>query len=336
MDTIQFRAPDDLHVHLRQGDAMPGYARRVGESFARALIMPNLIPPVTTPDDVAKYDRLIRDAAPGLETLMTFKLMPGMRASQITALKLEGVIAGKYYPEGVTTNAEDGIRGTDDLYPILEYMEEEDLVLCIHGETPEAPVLERETDFLGQLEDMATQFPRLRMVFEHVSSADAVRSVIELPATVSATVTVHHLLFTLEDMMANGLNPHLYCKPVVKSEADRLAIEKVVLEGRSEFFFGSDSAPHPIESKTRSPASAGVYSAPVALPLLIDFFDRNGAIDKLEDFTSRFGAEFYRVPLNEETVEWERTSWKVPDTVDGVIPLCAGQELGWAKKDAAG
>ena len=321
-----------MHVHLRQGPPMDHYARRIGDSFGRVLVMPNLLPPVVTPESVERYADAIHRAAPALKTLMTFKLMPGMGSSEIRALKAAGAIAGKYYPEGVTTNAEDGIRGTDELYPIVEHLEAEELVLCIHGETPDAPVLDRERAFLPQLEEMARTFPRLRMVFEHVSTADAVDLVDRLPDTVAATVTVHHMLFTLEDMMASGLDPHLYCKPLVKTEADRAAILRVVLEGNRKFFFGSDSAPHPVEAKTGGLAAAGVYSAPVAFPMLIEFFESREALDRLEDFTSRFGAEFYGIERNTDVVEWVKEAWVVPATVDGVVPLMAGKTVAWKKK----
>jgi dihydroorotase len=311
---------------------MAHYARRIGDSFGRILVMPNLLPPITTPESVTRYADAIQHAAPGLKTLMTFKLMPGMGPSEIKALKGAGAIAGKYYPEGVTTNAEDGIRGTRELYPILEHLEAEDLVLCIHGETPDAPVLDRERAFLPQLEEMADRFPRLRMVFEHVSSAEAVDLVDRLPSTVAATVTAHHMLFTLEDMMASGLDPHLYCKPLVKTEADRAAIERVVLEGHPKFFFGSDSAPHPVEAKTGPRAAAGVYSAPVAFAMLIEFFESREALDRLESFTSCFGAEFYRIERNSGVVEWRRAAWEVPATLDGVVPLMAGKTVAWQKK----
>ncbi len=332
--SVTIRTPDDMHVHLRQWPEAGEYTRRIADSFARGVVMPNLLPPVCTAEGLETYRDHIRSAAPGFEPLMTFKLLPGMKADRVAALKAAGAVAGKYYPEGVTTNAEDGIRTSSELYPILEAMEEYELILCVHGEDPSAPVLERERAFLPQYEEIASRFPRLKSVFEHVSTREAVDMVKNLPETIAATVTVHHLLFTLEDMMANGLFPQLYCKPVVKTEGDRQAIEKVVLEGNPRFFFGSDSAPHPASAKKNPPLAAGVYSAPVAMPLLIDFFDSRHALERLEDFTSRFGAVFYGLPLNSTNTEWLKTPWKVPGTVDGVIPLCAGREVSWQKKAA--
>ena len=313
---------------------MADYARRVGSSFARAVVMPNLAPPVSTAETLLSYRKEIQKAAPGFEPLMTFKLLPGMTTEMVTALKDAGAIAGKYYPEGVTTNSEDGIRNTSELYPILEAMEEAHLVLCIHGEAPGEPVLEGERAFLPQFEEMIARFPRLRMVFEHVSTAEGVALVESLPETVAATVTVHHLLFTFEDMMASGLDPHLYCKPIVKTENDRREIERVVLEKNPKFFFGSDSAPHPAAAKTTAPIAAGVYSAPAAMPLLIDFFDTHDALDRLEDFTSRFGPEFYSLSLNRGNSVWVNVPQVLPGVVDGAIPLWAGKKLLWIKKAA--
>ena len=332
--SITIRAPDDMHVHLRQKPALAEYARRVSSIFARAVVMPNLVPPISTPETLNSYRQEILKAAPGFEPLMTFKLLPGMTAETVTALKGAGAVAGKYYPEGVTTNSEDGIRDTGELYPVLEAMEEAGLVLCMHGEEPGAPVLDRERAFLPQLEEMTARFPRLRMVFEHVSTADGVALVENLPENIAATVTVHHLLFTLEDMMASGLDPHLYCKPIVKTENDRREIGRVVLEKNRKFFFGSDSAPHPVAAKTTAPAAAGVYSAPVAMPLLIDFFHSRDALDRLEDFTSRFGPEFYDLPLNREKSTWINEDWEVPGIIDGAVPLWAGKKLLWKKKAA--
>ncbi|MBN1687216.1 MAG: dihydroorotase [Spirochaetales bacterium] len=331
LERITIRPPDDMHVHLRQGRPMRRYARRISGSFARGVVMPNLIPPVSTEAGLIDYRNKIRKAAPGFEPLVTFKLSPGIAPGQVAALKNSGAVAGKYYPEGVTTNSEDGIRSADEVYPILEAMEGHGIVLCIHGEDPSAPVLEREGVFLSQLEELVRRFPRLNIVLEHVSTREAVKLVDSLPSTVAATVTVHHLLFTLEDMMASGFYPALYCKPVVKGAPDREAIQRTVLEGNPKFFFGSDSAPHPVSAKRNPPVAAGVYSSPVAMPLIIDFFDSHGALDKLEDFVSRFGAEFYSLPLNEGESVWFKESWTVPGVVDGAVPLCAGETLLWKK-----
>ncbi len=332
--TIAFRTPDDMHIHLRQGQALRRYARRVSRSFARGIVMPNLLPAITTPQDLLSYRNRIQRFTRGFTPLMTFKLVPGLNRHQIAGLRGAEAVAGKYYPEGVTTNSENSIRSTEKLFGVLESMEEEGLVLCVHAEDPEAPVLSREQRFLPLIEEIVKRFPGLRLVFEHVSTKDAVDLVNDLPQNVAATVTVHHLLFTLEDMMASGFIPGLYCKPVVKTASDREAIQQVVLEGHPKFFFGSDSAPHPVAAKSKAPVASGVYSAPVAIPLLIEFFDTRGAIAKLENFVSRFGAEFYGLPLNRGTSEWLNIDRQVPDIVDGALPLYAGKKVLWKKKAA--
>ncbi|MBT3274547.1 MAG: dihydroorotase [Spirochaetales bacterium] len=335
MQELVLRRPDDFHVHLRQGANLPAYARRVAADFARALVMPNLKPPVADAEALIRYRNEICSAAPDFQPLMTFKLLAGLSADKIKAMKTAGALAGKYYPEGVTTNAEDGIRGIDDLYPVLEVMEELDIVLCIHGETHDAPVLEREAAFLPQLDEMALKFPRLRMVFEHVSTREAVEMVRALPGNVAATVTVHHLLYTFEDMMASGLDASLYCKPLVKNDMDRMAIQEAVLGSEKKFFYGSDSAPHSVAAKQKTPAAAGVYSAPVSLPLLLEFFESHGALDLIEAFTSEFGADFYGITQNKTETVWEKVRWQAESEIDGAIPLGAGRQLEWRQKKRA-
>ena len=329
MDSIKIRKADDMHIHLRQGVEMRSYAQTVEKSVGRVLVMPNTLPPITTAGGLDAYRDQIRKAAPDLVPLMTFKLSVDLTAEMTRELKRAGAIAGKLYPEGVTTNSEDGIRDIADLYPIFAEMELTGLVLCIHGESPFAPVLEREAAFLPTLVDLSEKFPDLRIVFEHVSTRDAVELIAGLPGTVAATVTVHHLLFTLDDMLANGLNPHLYCKPLIKGEPDRAAIRRVVLEGNPRFFYGSDSAPHPQNAKEKPLSAAGVYSAPVALPLLLEFFESNGCIQQIEKFTSEYGADFYGLPLSSDYSTWVKKSWRVPGLVDGAVPLCSGGALSW-------
>ena len=336
MDAIRLLKADDMHVHLRQGDMLAHYAKTVEEQVGRALIMPNTTPPITDAQSLVLYRDLIKRAAPTLTPLMTFKLISTITTDDVEALKGAGAVAGKLYPEGVTTNSEDGVRDIEELYPVLTKMQSEDLVLCIHGETPDAPVFDRETAFLPVLMQLVGSFPQLRIVFEHVSTREAVRAVAELPERVAATVTVHHLLFTVDDMMANGLNPHLYCKPLVKKTKDRDAIQRVVLDGNPKFFFGSDSAPHPQETKESRLCAAGVYSAPVAMPLLLEFFESNGCIEQTEKFTSEYGSAFYGIPKAWEHTPWVRQPWKVPGLIDGVVPLCAGEELSWQKHSTAG
>jgi len=332
---LALRRPDDMHVHLRQGPELAGYVQDLAGPFARALVMPNTIPPITTPEELAGYRASILEAAApggrglGLTPLMTFKIRPGMDRERIRALKRAGAVAGKYYPQGVTTNSEDGIAASETVRETIAAMEAEGLVLCLHGEEPGAEALERERAFLPRLAELAESFPSLRIVLEHVSSAPGIEAVRALPDRVAATVTVHHLLYTLDDLLGGGLDPHLFCKPVVKSASDREAIQRVVLEGNRRFFFGSDSAPHLRKAKEGSRAAAGVYSMPVSLPLLAAFFDERDSLGLLEPFVSRFGAEFYGLPLNEGSLRLQREAWRVPEVVHGVVPLAAGRELSW-------
>lgn len=329
MTSFTFRKPDDMHIHFRQGKMLDAYARTAAQSFARCLVMPNTMPPIATAEELSSYGRTITAAAPGFVPLLTFKVLGGRQAEQVSQLKAAGAVAGKLYPRGATTNAEDGVAVIEEAYPVFEAMQDESLVLCVHAEEPSAPVLERERAFLPALQRIVSRFPRLRLVVEHVSSADAVAFVQSMPETVAATVTVHHLLLTLDDLLGEKLAPHLFCKPVVKFDSDRSAICAAVLGGDSKFFFGSDSAPHPQASKESGAGAAGVYSAPTAVPLLIDFFESHGELRKLEAFTSGFGSAFYRLPVNDSRVTYEKSAWEVPASVDGAVPLWAGRMLAW-------
>jgi dihydroorotase len=259
-DSLEIALPDDFHAHLRQAPAMPGYARRHALSFGRALAMPNTVPPVASGPDLAAYRAAIREASGGaLEPLGCFKLLPGMAGEAARACAAAGAIAGKYYPAGSTTNAADGLSDPSEAEAALAAMEEEGLVLCVHAEEPSAPVLDREEAFIPVLESMLAGHPKLRVVVEHVSSATLLRFVLSAPPRLGATITAHHLLFTLDDLIGDGMAIHLYCKPVLKTARDRDALRDAVLRGEGKLFFGSDSAPHPRSAKQARRAAAGVY-----------------------------------------------------------------------------
>lgn len=389
LEIYHLRTPDDFHVHLRQGAAVAAYTQDLAAGFARALVMPNTLPPVATVEDLERYRSQIVEGlganTPHFQPLMSFKLAPRHDAQAVAALAIGGVKAGKLYPAGVTTNSEDGVRTIESIFPALEAMQEHDIVLCIHGEAPDAFCLDRETAFLSKLETIVTRFPSLRVVLEHLSTADAVRAVRDLPPRVAATITVHHLLLTLDDLIGGELRPHHFCKPVVKTPADRALLREVVLNGESKFFFGSDSAPHTREHKECDCGCAGLYTAPVSLPLLASFFEEhigtrglggrgavssyggsehagggngngggNGSgngngeaeagdgatvhstagkahcpawVEAMEAFVSRYGAEFYQLPLNTGHLRLERRPWTVPAEYHGVVPFYAGEEL---------
>lgn len=314
-----------MHLHVRQGDVLQAVVPQTARVFGRAIIMPNILPPVTTAERVEKYRARVEQAARphSFTPLMTFKIMPGMSPDTVGELKKAGVLAGKLYPEGATTNSEDGVADVKAIYPVLELMQQHDIVLSIHGEVPAAFSLDREAEFLPILLDIRRKFPRLRIVLEHLTSAAAVEAVQQLDG-VAGTITLHHLELTLDDLLGGELNPHFFCKPIVKRPADRAALQKAAMSGSPKFFFGSDSAPHPIHRKHAPAVRAGVFSAPVAFNGLLRFFLEHEAINKLEDFTSRFGAEFYGLPLNTQKIIAYRSDYIVPDDISGIVPYHAG------------
>jgi dihydroorotase len=327
--TISLPRPDDWHVHLRQGDALASYARTHSAAFGRILAMPNTTPPLVSPEDVLQYGKSAEEAAPGLEVLTAFRLMPRCSEEDVRALAAAGVPAGKYYPDGATTNSAGGLSDWRQIDGALAAMEETGLVLCLHGEAPSAPVLDREEAFLPVFREIRQAFPRLKMILEHVSSSAGVRIISESDGLTAATVTVQHLLFTLDDLLGGLLNPHLFCKPVVKFDEDRRAIRDRVLAGDSRFFFGSDSAPHLRESKESDCCPAGAYTAPMALPALVTWFEEEDALDCVEPFFCEFGRKFYNVPGNAGRIELERKPWTVPSISQGCVPLMAGEILPW-------
>lgn len=323
------RRPDDFHVHLRQDTDLGCYAREAGRVFARVLVMPNLVPPIVAGEDVARYRAAIVEAAPSLQPLMAFKLLPRHTPAQLEGLKKAGAVAGKVYPEGVTTNSEDGITDLRQIWPILPALEELGLVVCCHGEKPGVFSLDREERFLDEFAETVAKFPGVRFVLEHVSTAAAVEAITSLGPNAAATITLHHLEITLDDVIGGNLKPHLFCKPIAKRPHDREALREAAFSGSPKFFFGSDSAPHHKGKKECAAGCAGVYSMPVALEGLVDVFDRAGHLDRLEDFCARFGADFYGLPVNTGTVTLVREAWSVPDLVDGVVPYRAGERLPW-------
>jgi dihydroorotase len=329
---ISFSLPDDFHLHLRQGPPMEEYARLTAQAgFRRALIMPNTVPPVVDPAGLIAYrNEIERAAGSGFTPLMTFKLMPGMTAFQVQSLAEAGAVAGKYYPAGATTNSADGLTHWHLCADAMAEMERLGLVFSIHGEDPQAPALEREQRFLPEFREMVAAFPRLKMVFEHISSAEGAAMVAELPENIAATVTIHHLLLTQEDILGGGLNPHHFCRPLPKTAQDRQAIIDLVLSGSPKVFFGSDSAPHLREKKEGASGAAGIFTSPVVLPLLIRFFEEQNRLDLLESFLSVRGADFYGIERNNKKIEFVRESWIVPEEYAGVVPLMAGQRLDWS------
>ncbi|MCI5601808.1 MAG: dihydroorotase [Hallerella porci] len=333
MKTLTLPLPDDFHVHLRQGELLKNYAKTVAKEFGRILVMPNTVPPIASAENVRDYYAQIKSAAPQLDLLMTFKLNAKISADELVKMKEAGVVAGKYYPAGVTTNSEDGVSEFESIFPVVAEMEKLGLVLCIHGEEPSAFCLDREKEFIRRVEILAERFPKLRIVFEHLSTAAAVEAVKRLPANVAATITAHHLIHTLDDVIGGSLQPHHFCKPLPKRPEDRKALREAAFSGNPKFFFGSDSAPHAQSKKECCCGAAGVYSAPVAIPVLIQLFESANALDKLPNFIAGFGADFYGIPRPTKTVTYINSPWTVPANVDGAVPLFANQTLNWQRKE---
>jgi len=330
-DFFTMPKPDDFHVHLRQGPPLHLYARRHAACFGRAIVMPNTMPPIADVSSLARYREEIAGftSDSGFLPLMAFKLLPGMEAKTVDACVAAGAVAGKYYPAGATTNAADGPSSPEAVADALEAMEEADIVLSIHGEAPEAPSLEREKAFLGTVERIMDRWPRLRIVLEHLSTKESVDFVSSGPDRLGATITAHHLLFTIDDMLGSGLNPHLFCKPILKSAGDRAALREAAFSASPRFFFGSDSAPHERAAKESASAPGGVYSAPTAIPALVGLFESEGALAALATFAASNGARFYRLVPPSGTLRLRREAWSVPEMIDGVVPMCAGAVLAW-------
>lgn len=330
MTTLRIRRPDDMHVHLREGDMLNKVVGATANVFGRALVMPNTTKPILTARDVVRYREEILFATPvWFKPLMTIKLVPGTSPTDIVESMAVGAIAGKLYPEGVTTNSQDGVRDLKGMYPVFAAMEIESMVLSLHGESPSAFCLDREAAFLKDLVEIVQTFPKLRVVLEHITTADAVELVEFLPATVAATITVHHLYLTLDDVIGGMLNPHNFCKPIAKTPEDRGALIQAVLSGNPKFFLGTDSAPHDISKKHCASGCAGVYSAPVAMQVLPRLFENFEELPKLEAFTSEFGARFYNLPLNVGELVLVEEDWNVPETYAGIVPFKAGETLPW-------
>jgi dihydroorotase len=333
---MQIRFPDDFHVHFRQGIMLHGVVNYTAAQFKRAMVMPNTEPPIKNGNDVRRYyDEIVGSIAPsyqGFEPLMTFKIMPTTTVEDVESV-VGLVIAGKLYPDGVTTNSQGGVTDFRALYPVFSAMEKNGIVLSLHGEKPGEFCLDREAKFLTTLFQIVKDFPNLKIVLEHVSTKSAVEAVEQLPDTVAATITLHHLELTLDDIVGSFLQPHHFCKPIPKRYEDRDALLRAAFSGNSKFFFGSDSAPHLRERKECSEGCAGVFSAPVIIPSLIVLFEQHQHLDKLENFISVYGAQFYGLELNKGFLELVQEEWTVPSDCSGIVPYKAGKSLPWKVQD---
>ena len=339
MQSLTIRRPDDWHVHLRDGDMLRLVAPFTARQFGRAIVMPNLVPPVATVKAASDYRDRIREAAgPGFEPLMTCYLTDETSPDEIQRGFEEGVwTAAKLYPAGATTNSALGVTDVRNIYRVLEQMQWIGMVLCIHGEVTDTDVdvFDREAVFIDRvLSGLIREFPDLKIVLEHITTAEAADFVRDAVPNVAATITPQHLHLNRNALFAGGLRPHAYCLPVVKREKHRLAVRAAAVSGSPKFFLGTDSAPHARHAKESGCGCAGIFNAPYALESYAAVFEEEGALDKLEAFASEHGARFYGLPLNEGKVTLERAKNEVPDRMGvgdiDLVPFHAGQTLGWS------
>jgi len=339
-DTLSLPRPDDWHLHLRDGAMLSGVAACSAEHFARALVMPNLDPPVTTAAMAAAYRARIRDALPPaamFEPLMTLYLTEETDIHDLRAAHRAGILtAVKLYPAGATTNSAAGVREIDRVMPVLEAMAEEGVPLCVHGEVtdPATDIFDREAVFIERvLDPLRRRLPGLKVVFEHVTTAEAVAYVRDAPEGLAATITAHHLAIDRTHMLAGGLRPHYYCLPVAKRARHRAALIAAATSGDPRFFFGSDSAPHARPAKEAMVGCAGCFTAPLALPLLATLFGAAGRLNALEGFVARHGAAFYGLAPNGGTITLRRAPPDMPAEIEtgaGAVALFTPPEgLGW-------
>lgn len=336
--SITIRRPDDWHLHLRDGEMLKAVAPYSARQFARAIIMPNLTPPVTTVAAAAAYrERIVAASGHGFTPLMTCYLTDGADPDELARGHADGVwIAAKLYPAGATTNSASGVTDVRNITPVLERMQRIDMPLLVHGEVtdPAVDIFDREAVFIDRvLEPLLRDFPALKVVFEHITTRDAAQFVADAEERVAATVTPQHLMINRNAIFAGGLRPHAYCLPVAKREAHRLAVRAAAVSGSPKFFLGTDSAPHLREAKESGCGCAGIFNAPHAIESYATVFDEEGALDRLEAFASENGPRFYGLPLNQGSVTLERAEATIAETIaaagSDLVPFHAGETLRW-------
>ncbi|MFT5676648.1 MAG: dihydroorotase [Paraglaciecola sp.] len=340
MQQITIQTPDDWHLHFRDGEMLQETVPATARCFARAIVMPNLVPPITTAAMAEAYKQRILAATPKnnqFQPLMTLYLTNQTSIEDIRQAKSAGVVAAKLYPAGATTNSDAAVSGIEALYPIFEEMAKQKMLLLVHGEVTEShiDIFDREKVFIEQyLEKIVAAFPSLKVVMEHITTSDAVEFVKASSANVAATITPQHLLLNRNDLLVGGIRPHNYCLPVLKRATHQQALRMAVASGSSQFFLGTDSAPHEKHRKESACGCAGCYSAWSALELYAHIFDELGALDKLEGFASHHGADFYGLTRNPGFVTLVKESWKVPQQTilpngNAIVPFYAGEEVTW-------
>ncbi len=345
--SITITKPDDWHIHLRDNAMLKRTVSDAAKQFNRAIVMPNLLPPVTTADAAANYRNRIIQATPSefnFDPLMLLYLTDNTTKAMVKeAADSEHVVGFKWYPAGATTNSDSGVTSEKNIYKALESMQELNLVLCIHGEvtSPEVDIFDREAVFIEQtLNKIIEDFPELRIVFEHITTKDAVDYVFESHPKIGATITAHHLLFNRNQLLAGGIRPHYYCLPVLKRKKHQNALIKAATSGNPKFFLGTDSAPHTQDKKETDCGCAGAYTAYNAIELYATAFEQANALEKLQGFAGEYGANFYGLPINQETITLIKEPTTIPESLtmylntssleqNTLIPLCAGETLPW-------
>jgi dihydroorotase len=339
MQSITIKRPDDWHIHLRDDVYLERTAADASRYFGRALVMPNLVPPITEVNAAREYrERIVRHAKRGFDPLMTLYLTDATSEDTVVAARQSGFVhAFKLYPAGATTNSASGVHAVEPLYPVFETMEKHDMVLSIHGEVTDADVdiFDREAVFIDTiLAPLTRSFPSLRVVLEHITTREAVAFVKDTPEKVAATVTAHHLLYNRNDMLVGGIKPVHYCLPVLKRSIHQQALVEAATSGDRSFFLGTDSAPHPRHAKENAcGCAAGCYTAHAAIELYAEVFDAENQLERLQGFASEYGADFYGLPHNTDTIELQRQTWQVPEVLtfagDGLIPTRGGEDMTW-------
>ena len=338
-DILNLTRPDDWHLHVRDGAALDTVVPHTAAQFGRAIIMPNLRPPVTTAAQALAYKARIQAAVPAgvsFGPLMTLYLNDNLPADEIARAKDAGVVAAKLYPAGATTNSDAGVTDLRKTYKTLEAMQKAGMLLLVHGEVTSSDIdlFDREAVFIDtQLIPLRKDFPELKIVFEHITTLEAAQYVNDADRFTAATITAHHLLYNRNAIFTGGIRPHYYCLPVLKRETHRLALVEAATSGTNKFFLGTDSAPHPAHLKEHASGCAGCYTAHAAMELYAQAFDTAGALDKLEGFASFYGADFYGLPRNTGTITLKRETWTPPESFafgDAALkPLASGEALSW-------
>ncbi len=342
MTTLTITRPDDWHIHLRDGASLKDTVRDVSRYMGRAIIMPNLVPPVTNTEEALAYRERIQshNSNSSFDPLMVLYLTDNTSPEEIRKAKATGKIyAAKLYPAGATTNSDSGVTSVKNIYPALKAMQEEGMLLLVHGEVTdsEIDIFDREKIFIENiLKNVVNDFPNLKIVLEHITTKDAAEFVASTGENVAATITAHHLMFNRNHMLAGGIRPHYYCLPILKRNTHQEALIKAATSGNKKFFLGTDSAPHMKHAKEAACGCAGSYTAHAAIELYAEVFEEANALDKLEAFASFNGPDFYGLPRNTDTITLAKESWEVPESYElgdsVVVPIKAGDKISWKVK----